>query len=49
MQILAALISFAVIYGLFKLATWLWNFFMEKAKDQMMDFKHRKNGQDKKH
>jgi hypothetical protein len=44
MQVLAGIICLFIILALFKLFEWLHYFMLEKAKKQLLDFKHRKNG-----
>lgn len=46
MQVLAGIICLLIILGFYKLACWLHYFMMEKAKEELLNHKHRKNGKD---
>jgi hypothetical protein len=46
MQVLAGIIGILFILGLYKAIVWVHDKLMEKAKAELTDFKHRKNGKE---
>jgi len=44
MQILAALVAFSVTYGGYRLAIFVWNWLLMKSRNELTNYKHRKNG-----